>query len=142
MQPRRNRWRVLALQRARDTRCPGAWEIVHGRIQQGETAHAAAVRELREETGLAPDRLYNVTVHAFYLHRTASVEVAVAFCAFVAGTPAITLGEEHSRSAWLSRTAALKRFAWPSERDVLSRAWALLRRGHAGAVEDVLRVLP
>jgi len=133
-------WRVLALQRAKDTRCPGAWETVHGRILDGETPQDAAVRELREETGLTPDRLYNVTTHSFYLHESATVQIAVAFCAFVARAPRVTLGDEHVRSAWLSRAAAARRLAWPSERDCLARAWALLHRGDAGRVEDVLRV--
>src|SRR5512140_3166831 len=76
-------WRVLVMERAPAARCPGAWETVHGRIEAGERPHEAAVRELHEETGLAPDRLYNVTTHAFYLHRLVTVEVAVVFCAFV-----------------------------------------------------------
>ena len=46
-------WRVLALQRGADTRCPGAWETVHGHIEAGEEPEDAAVREVREETGLA-----------------------------------------------------------------------------------------
>ena len=53
-------WRVLTLQRSLDTRCPGAWEAVHGRIEQGETPEIAALRELKEETGLHAGRLYNV----------------------------------------------------------------------------------
>jgi len=133
-------WRVLVLQRAPGTRCPGAWETVHGRLLDGETPQDAAVRELREETGLTPDRLYNVTTHGFYLHESATVQIAVAFCAFVTRTPRVTLSDEHASYSWLSRTAAARRFAWPSERDCLARAWALLRRGNAGRVEDVLRV--
>jgi 8-oxo-dGTP pyrophosphatase MutT (NUDIX family) len=139
--PHRATWRVLTLQRTQTTRCPGAWETVHGKVGPDETPHAAAVRELKEETGLVPARLYNVTAHGFYLHRAARVEVAVAFCAFVDGTPPVKLGEEHVRAEWLQRAAAMKRFAWPSERDCLARAWELLRRGHAGELEDVLRVV-
>lgn len=138
--PTARAWRVLVLQRGPATRCAGAWETVHGRIRARETPHAAALRELREETGLVPDRLYNVTTHAFYLHQPATVQTAVVFCAFVRGTPAVTLGDEHVRSAWLPRAAAHRRFAWPSERECLARAWSLLRRGHAGPLEDVLRV--
>ena len=139
--PRGRAWRVLVLQRAKTTRCPGAWETVHGRVEPGETPHAAAVRELREETGLTPERLYNVTTHGFYLHTQATVEIAVVFCAFVTGAPRVTLGEEHAKSQWLSRGGAMKRFVWPAERENLARAWALLNRGHGGPVEDVLRIL-
>ena len=112
-----------------------------GSIEPGEKPHEAAIRELREETGLTPERLYNVTAHAFYLHLRGTVEVAVVFCAFVKGTPRITVGSEHARGVWVSRTEAMKRFVWPSARENLNRAYALLKKGNAGAVEDVLRVL-
>ena len=134
-------WQVLVLQRAEGTRCPGAWEAVHGRIEPGERPEEAAVRELREETGLAPARLYNVTCSAFYLHATGSVQVTVVFCAFVDPGTEVTLGVEHRAHEWLTPEEASARFAWPRERDALRDIAHLLRAGHAGPVEDVLRVL-
>jgi 8-oxo-dGTP pyrophosphatase MutT (NUDIX family) len=139
-------WRVLVLQRAPSgTRCPLAWETVHGRIEPGERPEEAAYRELREETALAPDRLYNVTTQAFYLHGGApgaghSVQVAVAFCAFVAEARAPALGPEHAAHAWLAPAAARERFAWPREREALDHVRVLLGAGDAGPLEDVLRV--
>src|SRR5947208_6338518 len=134
-------WSVLTLQRALDTRCPTAWETVHGRIEPGESPEQAAVREIREETGLAVQRLYNVTVQPFYLHKLATVELAVVFAAFVERSPDIVLGEEHMRFEWLSPDEALVRFVWPRERSALRDVLHLLRHGDAGPVEDVLRVL-
>jgi 8-oxo-dGTP pyrophosphatase MutT (NUDIX family) len=138
--PRSNAWRVLALRRASGVRCPGSWETVHGKILRRESPEEAAVRELREETGLVAKRLYNVTTHGFYLHQTTSVEIAVVFCAFVGASPRVRLGEEHDSSVWLTRAAAMKRFAWPRERECLGIAYDLLSKGHAGPVDDVLRV--
>jgi putative (di)nucleoside polyphosphate hydrolase len=40
---------------------PGAWQMPQGGIDTGETPHDAALRELREETGVRPDL---VTVEA------------------------------------------------------------------------------
>ena len=134
-------WRVLTVQRSRDTRCPGAWETVHGRIEPGESPEQAAVREVREETGLEVQRLYNVIVQPFYLHKLATVELAVVFAAFVNRADHITLGEEHMQAEWLPPDAALERFVWPRERQALRDVLQLLRDGHAGPVEDVLRVL-
>lgn len=140
-------WQVLALQRAPSgTRCPLAWETVHGRIEPGERPEEAALRELREETGLAAERLYNVTTQAFYLHGSApgaghSVQVAVAFCAFVARAEAPALGGEHAAHAWLAPAAARERFAWPREREALDHVRVLLGGGDAGPLEDVLRVV-
>jgi NTP pyrophosphohydrolases containing a Zn-finger, probably nucleic-acid-binding len=133
-------WRVLVLQRSLQTRCPTAWETVHGRIETGEEPEEAAIREVREETGLAVRRLYNIGVQPFYLHKTHTVQLAVAFAAFVNPADRVNLGEEHMRHEWLSPEQALNRFAWPRERAALREALQLLDGGDAGAVEDVLRV--
>ena len=141
VRPLASGWRVLVLQRALDTRCPTAWETVHGRIEPGERPEEAAVREVGEETGLAVERLYNVTVQPFYLHVFGTVQLAVVFCAFVAEPATVTLGPEHQDSAWLPVDEAMARFAWPREREAMSHVLQLLGGGDAGAVEDVLRVI-
>jgi 8-oxo-dGTP pyrophosphatase MutT (NUDIX family) len=65
IRPYRDEWLVLALQRATTTRCPGSWETVHGRMEPAERPEEAAVREVREETGLSVDRLYSITCQPF-----------------------------------------------------------------------------
>jgi 8-oxo-dGTP pyrophosphatase MutT (NUDIX family) len=140
IRPYRASWRVLTLQRASNTRCPGSWETVHGHIESGERPQQAAVREVQEETGLVIDRLYNVTVQPFYLHMLDLVSLAVVFAAFVQDG-AITLGPEHARAEWLPVDAAMKRLTWPRTRASLADAVSLLAGGDAGPVEDVLRVL-
>jgi 8-oxo-dGTP pyrophosphatase MutT (NUDIX family) len=131
---------VLTLQRSLSTRCPTAWETVHGRIEPGEAPEQAAVREVREETGLEVQRLYNVTVQPFYLHKLATVELSVVFAAFVSRASEIVLGEEHMTYEWLSPEDAHDRLAWPRERSALRDVLHLLKGGDAGPVEDVLRV--
>jgi 8-oxo-dGTP pyrophosphatase MutT (NUDIX family) len=133
-------WRVLVLQRSKETRCPGAWETVHGRIEPGEEPEDAAVREVAEETGLAIERLYNVTVQPFYLHKSRTVEMAVVFAAFVDPSKPVTLGSEHQAYEWLSAEEALARFFWPREREALQHVMHLYRTGDGGEAEDVLRV--
>ena len=140
IRPTAPRWRVLVMQRATDTRCPGSWETVHGRIERGERPEEAAVREVREETGLAVARLYNVTAQPFYLHKVGTVQIAIVFAAFIAEPGTVVLSDEHQRAEWLGVRAASQRFAWPREREALSHARALLGGGDAGALEDVLRV--
>lgn len=132
-------WRILLLQRGEGTRCTGAWEGVHGRIEVGERPEDAAVRELREETGLTPARLYSIGVQPFYLPRMESVTLSVVFAALVDGS-AITLGPEHARWDWLTTDDALRRLAWPRSRQAIQDMMWLLSGGDAGAVEDVLRV--
>jgi len=133
-------WRALALQRGAGTRCPGAWEAVHGHIEPGETPEYAAMREVREETGLTVERLYNVTVHSFYLHRTNTVEMAVVFCAFARSDTPVTLGPEHVEHEWLTLESAAARYLWPRATQALGEIRKLLGGGDAGPAEDVLRV--
>ncbi len=136
---RRERWRVLTMRRAAGTRCTGAWEIVHGRIEPGETPTKAAAREVREETGLPPLRLYSVAVNPFYLHQTDTVQLAIVFVAIVASST-VTLGPEHDQCRWRTPAAAANALAWPRERQALSYALHLLANGDAGPLEDVLRI--
>lgn len=136
---RGDEWDALVLERAPGVRCAGAWETVHGSIEPGERPENAAIREVIEETGLRVERLYNITVQPFYLHRQAAVMLAVVFAAVVADGP-LTLGEEHTRAEWLPIADAERRFVWPSERVNVRSVATLLGGGDAGSVEDVLRV--
>lgn len=131
----------LALRRAAGGRCPGSWEAVHGHIEPGESPADAARRELREETGLVPLRLYNLSrVELFYQHRQDEVALVPVFVAFADPEARVVLGSEHDRSEWLPVREAAGRLAWPRERRALDDAVALLGTGSAGPVEDVLRV--
>ena len=132
--------RCLVLRRAPGGRCPGSWETVHGHIEEGERPWEAAARELREETGMEPERLYNLSrVETFYQHRKDEVALVPVFVAFVADAP-VRLGPEHEAYEWLAPAEAGARFAWPRERRALEDAVRLLGSGGGGAVEDVLRI--
>lgn len=131
----------LALRRASGGRCPGSWETVHGHIDAEEQPATAALREVKEETGLTPLRLYNLSrVELFYQHRLDEVALIPVFVAFVDGTTGVRLSGEHDSFEWLRPQSARQRFAWPRERRALDDIEILLDQGHAGAVDDVLRV--
>jgi dATP pyrophosphohydrolase len=131
----------LVLRRGTGGRCPGSWETVHGHIEAAERPAGAAGRELEEETGLTPIRLYNLSrVELFYQHRTDEVALVPVFAAFVSGDATVRLGPEHDRFEWLSLPDARRRFAWPRERRALDDIVTLLASGTAGPVDDVLRV--
>ena len=130
---------VLVLRRAEGARCTGAWEIVHGRLDPGERPEEAAVREVREETGHAIERLYNLTCQPFYLHRLSTVQMAVVFVAFV-GTGDLTLSAEHDQADWLAPDEAMGMLSWPRSVSALRDLVQVFHAGDAGPVEDVLRV--
>jgi len=135
------RLEVLALRRGGHGRCPGSWETVHGTIESGETPVQASLRELHEETGLAPQKLYNLSrTEAFYQHRTDELALIAVFVAFVAPDAPVRLSDEHDRSEWLRLPDAARRFAWPRERRALDDILSIVGGGDAGLLEDVLRV--
>ena len=130
-------WRVLVLQRGQDTRCAGAWETVHGHIEDGEEPEDAALRELLEETGFVAESLFSIGVQPFYVLKTHTVQLAVQFAAVVADSSAPQLGGEHVAYAWLGVDEAAARMVWPSEGRGLLDAVRLLATPE---VHDVLRV--
>jgi dihydroneopterin triphosphate diphosphatase len=135
------RLEVLVLRRGTSGRCPGSWETVHGTIESGETPVQASLRELHEETGLAPQKLYNLSrTEAFYQHRTDELALIPVFVAFVAPDAPVRLSDEHDRSEWLRVADAARRFAWPRERRALDDILSIVGGGDAGLLEDVLRV--
>ena len=117
------------------------WQLPKGLVGRGESPVEAALREVEEETGLAPERLYSIRVQPFYLAKMDTVQLAVVFCAFLGEPGTVTLGPEHQAHRWVTTDEALETFSWPSERQALREAMQLLGGGDAGAMEDVLRVV-
>lgn len=132
---------VLVLRRGPGGRNPGSWEIVHGTIEPGETPVQASLRELEEETGLRPQRFYNLSrLEGFYQHTTDVLALIPAFAAFVAADAAPRLSPEHDAFTWLPPDAAARRFSWPRERRALDDALSIVGAGEGGLLDDVLRV--
>ncbi len=132
---------VLALRRGPNGRNPGSWETVHGTIEPGETPVQASLRELREETGLVPQKFYNLSrTEAFYQHKSDEVALIPVFAAFVLPDAALRLSAEHDRGEWLCVRDVAQRFAWPRERRAVEDILSIVGGGDAGLLEDVLRV--
>ena len=135
-----DRWELLLLRRAAGTRCTGAWEVVHGHLEADERPADAALRELREETGLPAERLYNLSrVEAFYRHTTDEVALIPVFVALVPGD-APRLSAEHDAHRWCALGEAGELLAWPRSARAVEDIVRVFKGVDAGALEDVLRV--
>ncbi len=98
----------------------GVWSYIAGHVQEGETGVQAARRELREETGLAPEALYATGFcERFYAAYADLVEIVPAFVARVADDAAVRLNAEHSAYRWVDLDEAARTLPFGSQRDLL-----------------------
>jgi 8-oxo-dGTP pyrophosphatase MutT (NUDIX family) len=118
---------VLASRRTR--RGQLAWGLAKGGIELGETREIAAIREVREETGLTAvieedlgdtkymyvweDVRIRKTVHFFLMRHT--------------GGNIEDRDDEMEEVRWFPLDRAIKRAAYRGERDMLARAAEILR---------------
>lgn len=99
----------------------GSWQTIHGKIETGETAWQAALRELAEETSLVPVEFYQLdTINIFYMAAEDCIWHCPGFCAVVDRKSEIVLNEEHDAYRWIPRTGIDREFMWPGERQALA----------------------
>ena len=111
---------VLQLRRSPGEFMAGAGEQVRGKMEPGESAWGAALRELHEETGIRPDEFYQVnTIDIFYLHGDDTLWHCPGFCATVGRDAPIVMNEEHDAVRWVPRSRIETDFLWPGERSQL-----------------------
>jgi dATP pyrophosphohydrolase len=110
----------LLLLRAPGRRLAGVWQVVHGKIESGETAVQAAIRELREETGLSPQAMWHLEfVNTFFIADMDAVLMCPGFAVEVAADAAVRLQEESSDYRWLPLEEAKATLLWPGQKKAL-----------------------
>ncbi|MEC7946055.1 MAG: NUDIX pyrophosphatase [Myxococcota bacterium] len=115
----------LLLHRAPGRIYAGDWRMVGGKLEGEETAWQACIRELQEETGLVPSRLFTVPfLNRFYEWSHDRVNEIPVFLALTSGTDP-TLDGEHDDFAWLSPAETARRLPWPGQRGGLDAAATL-----------------
>lgn len=118
---------VLASRRTR--RGDLAWGLAKGGIEDGESMEDAAVREVREETGIRAEIETSLgETRYFYVWEDVRIRKTVHFFLMrsVGGDPD-DRDDEMEEIRWFPLERALKRAAYRGERDVLQRAAELLR---------------
>jgi dATP pyrophosphohydrolase len=110
----------LQLRRSNTGFLDGTWQTVRGSIEPGETAVAAALRELREETAVTPPEFYRLgSVETFYDLSSDAIWHSAAFFALLTRDTPITLNPEHDAIRWITENELDRHFMWPSEKPLL-----------------------
>jgi dATP pyrophosphohydrolase len=101
----------------------GYWHTIAGKVEEGEESPAAAIRELREETGLEVEGLADLGEFAYVRENweeAPGLRVHVkAFLVDVAPGWEPVLNEEHDEYRWLPRDEAAELLFWPEPAQLL-----------------------
>ena len=92
------------------------WQGVAGKIEEGETSSEAAIRELKEETGLSPVNMFVADhVSKFYEVHRDRINLVPVFGIEV-DSEIINLSEEHISYKWVDINEALNTLAWNGQK--------------------------
>ena len=92
------------------------WQGVAGKIEDGETAPEAAIRELKEETGLDPVNMFVADhVSRFYEVHEDRVNLVPVFGMEV-DSDEVMLSEEHIDFKWVTIKEALNTLVWNGQK--------------------------
>ena len=120
VRPSAEGYELFLARRAPGRYMEGTWQPVAGKVEPGETAGRAALRELHEETGLTPNTFYRLTTLGHFYHpANDSINVAPMFCVLVDADAVVTLSDEHTAFEWVSVSDAATRLTWPIDRAAL-----------------------
>ncbi|MGE5682844.1 MAG: NUDIX hydrolase [Bacillota bacterium] len=108
----------LLLKRAESEIYPNIWQMVTGSISQDEKTYVTAYREIIEETGMKPEKLWIVPyVNSFYSWRRNHICMVPVFVAQVDSKSKVIISNEHSEFQWVDKSTANKLLAWQGQRN-------------------------
>lgn len=107
----------LLLKRSPEQYYPNLWQMVSGKIKENETAYQSALREIKEETGLIPEKFWVApTVNSFYSPDKDYISILPVFAARVEYNSIVKLSKEHTKYKWVNPEEAKKLLAWDGQR--------------------------
>ncbi|OYT31688.1 diadenosine tetraphosphate hydrolase [Candidatus Woesearchaeota archaeon] len=103
----------------------GHWDFAKGHIEKGETPKQAALREVKEETGIKNLKIlprFKKEIHYFFRKNNKLISKTVIFYLGLTKTKKIKLSYEHTDYKWLPYEAALEQLTYKTAKQVLTAA--------------------
>lgn len=102
----------------------GYWDFAKGKLEPGETAIEAAIREVKEETNLDIDIHpgFEETLDYFFKERNGPVHKYVTFFVGEAKSSDVVMSWEHINFLWLPYQAALDQLNFENAKEILRKA--------------------
>ena len=121
-----NKLSFLLLKRSKTKIYEFLWQGVAGKIEKGELAWQAALRELKEETGLTAHKMFVADyVSKFYEKHGDRINLVPVFGIEVINKK-ISLSEEHCNFKWLSFKKAHDKLTWDGQKKGLKVVYNML----------------
>ena len=109
----------LVLKRAKTKMYEHIWQGVAGKIEDGETSWEAATRELKEETGLAPLKIFVADhVSKFYETNGDRINLVPVFGIEV-DSENVIISQEHCDHKWEDLNGALDLLVWRGQKQAI-----------------------
>ena len=116
----------LLLKRAKTKMYEHIWQGVAGKIEEGETSWEAATRELKEETGLTPLKIFVADhISKFYETNGDRINLVPVFGIEV-DSKDVTLSDEHIDYKWIDFEEAFDTLIWNGQKQGLKTVYNML----------------
>ena len=109
----------------------GHWDFPKGHVEKNETAEEAAVREIKEETGIEKIEIlsgFKEKIHYFYKLEGTLKSKEVIFFLAKAKKEKVKLSFEHIGFEWLSYEKAVERLTYKNAKEILEKANGFLSK--------------
>jgi len=109
----------------------GHWDFVKGKMEKGETIHETAVRETKEETGIADVTFldnFEEWIEYNFQYQGELVHKKVVFFLAETNTKNVEISHEHLDYTWVDYNTAMEKTTFDNAKTVLTKAQILLSK--------------
>ena len=111
----------------------GEYDLPKGHIEKGESAEQAAIREIKEETGIEAvlDRFFLMSTEYFFFNGRKRIAKSVKFFLCEVHSDRVSISKEHKGYAWCDYETAMKKLKYKNLKALLATVMDYISRESA-----------